>query len=253
MSLRSNLSVFKVEGKANRAGLVPGILTIGFLVAGCSGSSSMLATPATGSDSYAAPAGQTRASQANTVQPNISQPKGADPTSPPTCPPTEFWDPETQQCVTPPAQTPPPSGGGGGTVAKGADCTGAKANNTTAVPGSSNHNDMIATGDTAMLSITFSDNVSEDVAFEYQTYGGQEYVQFFVTGSGSVSAGPFGLSAGGTHSPMVPFNGNAYAALQLAAKAEGMSISALPTPLSQIMSGMTFVRTPCNANTIQTG
>jgi hypothetical protein len=143
-------------------------------------------------------------------------------------------------------------GGGGGQVARGADCTGAKANNTTAVPGSSDHNNMIATGDTAMLSILFAANASQDVAFEYQTYGGQEYVQFFVTGSASGGAGVFALGVGGTHSPMAPFNGNIYVALSTAANVAGYLMPQLPAPLNQIQPGMQLVRTPCNPGTVQT-
>lgn len=82
---------------------------------------------------------------------------------------------------------------------------------------------------------------AEEIGFEYQTYGGQEYFQLDGTFSGAVSGGVavFNVSAGySMAAPIVPFNGNVYDALQAILAASGVpATAALPSPLNAISSG----------------
>jgi|GEM_PF-6941321 len=128
-------------------------------------------------------------------------------------------------------------------LAQGSSCETALGKNST-INGSNNHNDMISNAFTLWTSL-YGTNVA--IAYEYQTYGGQEYIQFFVSGGASAGASVFNLSVSSTADPIIPFNGNVYTALNLAADAVNLTMPSLPPPLNSITPNMHFTQSQCNA------
>lgn len=148
--------------------------------------------------------------------------------------------------------SPCPSGPPGSScIASGAPCQNAIPKNET-VNGNSDHNDMVSNAFALYAQIDGGAG-SQQIAYEYQTYGGQEYIQFFVTPSAGVNAGPFSFGVGSTSPPIVPFNGDTYSALQDAAAMVGMAMTALPAPLNDVAPTTGITKTECNSKTWPTG
>lgn len=89
------------------------------------------------------------------------------------------------------------------------------------------------------------DGVNEEVAYEYQTYGGQEYISFLVNFGGSVSAGPIGVGGANAGFPLFPFNGSVWSAFQTALGAAHVAESNLPLPFNKVSPSMTITRNRC--------
>ncbi len=109
---------------------------------------------------------------------------------------------------------------------------------------------MISNAFTVYANLT---GTSQSIAFEYQTYGGQEYIQFFVTGSATGGVAVFQVGVAATRSPIIPLNGAVYPAVQTAASIVNTVVPNLPSPLNLIKPGVTWSHLTCNGKTWLTG
>ena len=77
---------------------------------------------------------------------------------------------------------------------------------------------MISNAFTVYASTTGTVATSQAIAFEYQTYGGQEYIQFFVVGSATGGCAGSPLAGAATTRPIIPYTGNVSTPVPAAAK-----------------------------------
>lgn len=138
----------------------------------------------------------------------------------------------------------PTGGSGGGTVAKNTTCNGALASNT-GTDGTNNHNSQISGSFAVWASVAGTNTI---VAYEYQTYGGSEYIQFLTSIAVSAGAG-VAVSVGPTGITLFPFNGSVYNALQGALSAAHVAQSALPFPYNSIAASTAISKNSCAAPT----
>jgi len=151
---------------------------------------------------------------------------------------------------------PNPCGGGGGgggsgvpctssmnptpCVAFNASCPGALSPNTT-TDGTNQHNSQISN----VLSFWFDQPSGNfELAYEYQTYGGQEYIQFNYTIS--VAIGP--LSVGTSVGPLYHMNGSWFATLQSVLNDVHKTTKDLPPPYNALSQDSAH-ELPCATNT----
>lgn len=128
-------------------------------------------------------------------------------------------------------------------IAGGSTCTGALAVNSS-VNGSSDHNSQISNS----MAIWSSGPSSQIIAYEYQTYGGQEYIQFDYQMSVSANAGAVGFGISG-NMPIWPFNGNVYSAFQTAIKAANLTQNTMGPPWSTLSGRTDIKRQKCTKAT----
>jgi hypothetical protein len=120
-----------------------------------------------------------------------------------------------------------------------ATCRGAQAVDTT-INGSMKHGDQISA---AMAIVARSQPASGLIAYEYQTYGGAEYIQFQIQFGGRYRSR---LVVNGQGSAAIfPFHGNVYSAFQAALKTSATAQSSLPFPYSALSSSTRFEHTWC--------
>lgn len=116
--------------------------------------------------------------------------------------------------------------GGAGCIANNASCPGALSKNTT-TDGTNQHNSQISN----VLSFWFdAPSGNEEIAYEYQTYGGQEYIQFNY--AIAVAIGP--VSIGNSMSPLYHLNGSWFSTLQDALSAVHKTTKDLPPPYNTL-------------------
>ena len=87
--------------------------------------------------------------------------------------------------------------------------------------------------------------VNSIVAYEYQTYGGSEYIQFLTQISVSAGTG-VAVGIGPTGVTLFPFNGSVHNALQTAVSDAGIAQSALPFPWNSITANTAITRNNCS-------
>jgi hypothetical protein len=117
--------------------------------------------------------------------------------------------------------------GGRPVLARGVSCPGALAVNTT-VNGLGDHASMISNSMALLIPPVKGATPARVIAYEYQTYGGWEYIQF--------TSRPITLS---------PFHGNVYDALQSALKAGAIPRS-LSSPLNELQRTTQVHRVVCD-------
>jgi hypothetical protein len=126
---------------------------------------------------------------------------------------------------------------GGGDVH--ASCRGAQAVDTT-INGSTKHGDQISA---AMAIVARSQPAGGVIAYEYQTYGGTEYIQFQIQFGGRY---PSRLVVNGQGSAAIfPFHGNVYSAFREALQIAKTAQSTLPFPYSALSAKTKFNREWC--------
>ncbi len=126
----------------------------------------------------------------------------------------------------------------GGPIASGASCDDALEPNSS-VNGLKDHGDMIS-GRFGIFSQSGT-GISQEIGYEYQTYGGQEYFEPFITISVGVNLGPIGISGGNAHYPIIPFNGNFASALQELSGYLHVTASSLPVPLNLVAQASSVI------------
>jgi len=95
---------------------------------------------------------------------------------------------------------------------------------------------------------TFPGGVSEEIAYEYQTYGGREYISFLVNFGGSVTLGPIGIGGSNSGFPIFPFNGSVWNAFQSALNAASTAESKLPFPYNALSGSTGTNRNNCQSS-----
>ena len=94
---------------------------------------------------------------------------------------------------------------------------------------------------------------SGTIAYEYQTFGGQEYIQFLYQVGVSAGVGFVGASATPTGYLVFPFNGNVAQAFQQFSGFMQKIAQKLGGALSGLGPSSTFHQLPCNPKTITVG
>lgn len=138
-------------------------------------------------------------------------------------------------------------GGGGGWVGAGAACQNSDPVNAS-INGQTDHNDMIS----AVFGVYYQPpvGVAQEIGYEYQTYGGQEYIEPWIQVSAGVNLGPIavGLAFGGY--PILSFNGSLYSAINGLAQAEHIALSSLPAPFNTITQTASMHNLLCHSSAL---
>jgi len=130
--------------------------------------------------------------------------------------------------------------GGSGPIAI-STCNGELQNNTS-INGQDDHNDQISNSFALWAKVGA---VTEQIAYEYQTYGGNEYISFLVNFSGSINAGPIGVGGSNSGFPIFPFNGSVYGTLQSALAEVNEAQAKLPFPWNQLTQNVQVKQDQC--------
>ena len=140
------------------------------------------------------------------------------------------------------------TGGPGGAtpspVAKNTTCNGALAENTS-TNGTNNHSSQISNSLAIWADVG---GVNSIVAYEYQTYGGSEYIQFLTQISVSAGSG-VAVGVGPTGITLFPFNGSVYNSLQNALNLAHAVQSALPFPWNDLAPSTSIQKNQCSSAT----
>jgi hypothetical protein len=135
-------------------------------------------------------------------------------------------------------------GGQGGGIAKGTDCSNALAQDTT-TDGTDKHNSQIES-----RYAIWDDNSSSNaiVAFEYHTYGGQDYYEFQGGFSGGISLGPVSGSLGSPGHILYPSQGGVWQTFQWLLGVSKTAQSSLPWPLNKLAANDTIEKNACHTS-----
>jgi hypothetical protein len=115
-------------------------------------------------------------------------------------------------------------------------CVGSLTPNTS-VNGRDDHNDQIS----SRRALWLTGQSRKIIAYEYQTFGGHEFIQFLIE-----FRGPGRKSVAGISSPsLFPYHGSVFDALQDALRVTRTKRNDLPDPFSNIRSDTTVLSGPC--------